>query len=432
MTVDTAAARPRRTAMLWSRVSGLGQALRTHFPLTLQGTLTLLVTAGALRVVGYGSMDLVVFALCLCALLIVILALFATVIGGFFIQRRVLEQLALQESHLSTAEFEAGFPNQSGFSLPSFSWLPLVNIHWEILQPSAVHMTVEKRRDTRLHESFTPTRRGKGVCFVRSFEVMDALGLCRYRWTAAQRLSYRILPSTGKLRPLLLRRALIDEDGLPDQSGSPEGDRMEIRPYAPGDSIRDIMWKGYARNRQLNVRLPERSVAFDSRTCAYLVSGDGDEPASGLARFAIEQRLLGEDWLFGADGADSTGATTTSAAALDAIAVSASSQDYGLDAFLRANATAHCLVFVGAEDEAVLARLCATVSNRNTRLNLVVGVDSDSPTAATQKRAWPSESLRARLTDLSQRVESFTLIDRSSGERLGAASLGGGLNEQDK
>ena len=76
---------------------------------------------------------------------------------------------------------------------------------------------------------------------------------------------------------------------------------MEIRPYTPGDSVRDIMWKGFARNRQLNVRLPERSVAFDDKACAYLVSGVGDEAASALARLTLECGLLGDDWRFGAD-----------------------------------------------------------------------------------------------------------------------------------
>ena len=91
------------------------------------------------------------------------------------------------------------------------------------------------------------------------------------------------------------------EDGLPDNGGRPDGDRMEIRPYTPGDSVRDIMWKGFARNRQLNVRLPERSVAFDDKACAYLVSGVGDEAASALARLTLECGLLGDDWRFGAD-----------------------------------------------------------------------------------------------------------------------------------
>ena len=35
-------------------------------------------------------------------------------------------------------------------------------------------------------------------------------------------------------------------------------------PYAPGDSVKNIMWKVYARSRQLNVRLPEHSV-FQAR-----------------------------------------------------------------------------------------------------------------------------------------------------------------------
>ena len=52
------------------------------FPLTLQGTITLVVAASALNFFGYGSMDLVVFALAICGLAILIFCLFNTVIVG--------------------------------------------------------------------------------------------------------------------------------------------------------------------------------------------------------------------------------------------------------------------------------------------------------------------------------------------------------------
>ncbi len=77
---------------------------------------------------------------------------------------------------------------------------------------------------------------------------------------------------------------------------------MEIRRYAPGDPVRHILWKVYARTRQLNVRVPERAIDRSRRTISYLLAGPEDEAAAAVARVALEQNLLGERWLFAADG----------------------------------------------------------------------------------------------------------------------------------
>ena len=138
---------------------------------------------------------------------------------------------------------------------------------------------------------------------------------------------------------------------MPRQSGEPVGDRMEIRPYAAGDSVRDILWKNYARTRQLNVRLRERSVAHGQRILAYLLSGPDDEAAAAVARAALESGAFGEDWRFSADGAETPcGELET---ALRAVARSrALDQPHapGLERFLAAvdqRGATHCIVFAG-------------------------------------------------------------------------------------
>lgn len=427
------------------RVRAFFFALLSHFPLTLQGSLTLVLSAGALRLIGYGSMDLVVFALCLCSLFVVILSLFATVIGGLIVQRKVMRELQSQPtSRSSAAPFEAGHHNSTEFSLPAITWLPLVRLNWRIVSPADTETLNEPRRDNRLHETIVPAHRGKTDAVIRRFEVRDALGLCSYSWLATQSLAHIILPRLGAYHPFTLQRARITADGLPETTGEPLGDRMEIRPYAPGDSVRDIMWKGFARNRQLNVRLPERSVAFDDKACAYLVSGTGDEAAAALARLTLESGLLGDDWRFGTDGAGNDNGSANEyrnlADALIAIADSASSEelaprDYGLDRFLAAQHCSHCLVFASARDSEVLAKLAATAHSRTCRLNLVIGVDivgRHTPKSRLHKALWKdsdalSKTRRASpvlgLTTLSHRVESIVLVDRTSGNLVKISDL---------
>jgi hypothetical protein len=216
---------------------------------------------------------------------------------------------------------------------------------------------------------------------------------------------------------------------------------MEIRPYAPGDSVRNIMWKTYARNRQLNVRLPEKSVFHSNRTIAYLVSGPNDEAAAAVARVALETGALGSDWLFGADG--STAACEELDSALVTIAASRALDapfSYGLDNFLRQYGTqsgSHCIVFAAAEAGPWIASLKQTIGRFNGQFSLVLATDglrepgevrfwqrllfqdAELPTNRRSRSVHPSQSgkveLGRLLTELSQLVESTLLVDRITG-----------------
>ena len=59
------------------------------FPLTLQGTITILISATCLKVFGYGSMDLVVFSLAICAIAILMFCLFCVIIGGLIAENAI-------------------------------------------------------------------------------------------------------------------------------------------------------------------------------------------------------------------------------------------------------------------------------------------------------------------------------------------------------
>jgi hypothetical protein len=66
--------------------------------------------------------------------------------------------------------------------------------------------------------------------------------------------------------------------------------------------MRFILWKTFAKTRQLMVRSPEQAISPARRTIAYLVAGKGDEAAAGVARAAMEAGSFGSSWVLGADG----------------------------------------------------------------------------------------------------------------------------------
>ncbi len=419
-----------------SILANMIQKLAGLFPLTLQGSITLLMAAGALRIFGYGSMDLVVFSLAICALAILIFCLFCSVISGVLVQRSVYRTLGSTDTTAKVINVEAGFPNETGFKLPVLNYFPLVKLSWRITFPDYIETRVRVSTSSELVEEIIPKKRCLAENVVRQFIVSDVLGFCRYSWWQDQPIRFKALPRTNTVKPLPLLRSLTAEDGIPNPSGDPEGDRMEIRPYAPGDSIRNIMWKVFARSRQLNVRLAEKSIFHSKRTVAYLLSSNNDEAAAAVARVALEAAVLGEDWAFGADGSELP--CETLAESLDAIARSRAISppfSYGLDNFLTAAAGqsgAHCIVFAAAEFAPWLANLKKTIGRHSGHFSLVLATDgfedpqsfsiwhrlffqepgSDS---SPLERASPKHDLINLLTELGQLVESTLVVDRKTG-----------------
>lgn len=401
--------------------------------------MTLGLTALALRVFGYGSMDLVVFSLAICALAILISCLFCTVLSGIFVQRRVqktIQNSLSQSATMASLDLEAGFPNETGFNLPSMSLLPLVKLSWSIEFPDSLTTRIRNSEPGQLTEEIIPQKRCKTDHIERLFSVSDVLGFCRYSWTQRQEVNCRVLPRTNTVKPLPLLQSLTAEDGIPNPSGNPDGDRMEIRPYVPGDSVRNIMWKVYARNRQLNVRLAEKSVFHSKRTVAYLLSSQNDEAAAAVARIALQSSAFGEDWAFSADGTETPCETTESA--LDAIAASRSMGlpfAYGLDQFIElatGQSGAHCIVFAAAENAAWLPALKNTIARYSGQVSIVLATDgmegevpikywqrlflqNEQAPSAREGKSVPRSELLQLLTELGQRVESTLIVDRKTG-----------------
>lgn len=411
--------------------------LREHFPLTTQGVITLALALLALQVFGYGRMDLVVFALGVCAIAILMFTMLAVIVGGVILQFRVRRALLGLDAARGII-VEAGYPNETGFSLPAFNLLPLIRLSWQVVYPDAIdtRLAVSDGGAT-LVEEIVPRKRCRTDRLVRLFTVSDVLGFCRYRWRQGHNAMLTALPRSNTINALPLLRSLTAEDGIPSPSGNPEGDRMEIRPYVPGDSVRNIMWKVYARTGELNVRLPERSVFHSNRTVAYLLSSWQDEAAAAVARVAIESGALGDNWVFSADGTESPCEDRQSA--LAAIAASRALDEpfaYGLDRFLASVAEqsgSHCIVFAAADEGPWVGALKQTIARYRGRFSVVLATDGfadEKPRSLWQRLflqspreeaesglhgATPRARLAPLLTELGQLVESTLVVDRQTG-----------------
>jgi uncharacterized protein (DUF58 family) len=272
---------------------------------------------------------------------------------------------------------ETNQPLTTSFRVPRLRAWVLLDLRLTWVEPAGV--TVELTPRGPFHdETITASQRGRHVAVRRRFTVEDVFGLAslsfEVEWPVELAIAPATTPWTGEI---IASRATGDAYSSP--AGRAEGDLVEMRPYAHGDSMRHVLWKVYARTRRLLVRLPERAETPQPITVAFLVAGPDDEASAGTARLYVEQGLLGPDFLFAADGAPKLARTREEA--LEQIIDSAAQRGdggatlEGLAASVEPGRLAACLVFAPPVDGPWRARLADVVQRRALSTTVVIGVD---------------------------------------------------------
>jgi uncharacterized protein DUF58 len=358
-------------------------------PLTALGVLALLMGWEAAREFGTRRQDLILYVAGWG--LLGLGALATLLVIGTAVALR-LGWRARPRPHDGLERVEAGAIVHTGFSLPSLSWLPFVSLRWEWLEPSEVRVRATPRGG-RLREAVVHGERGEQDRTVRRLVVEDVLGLSRLALRLVEPGARVVLPARGRPPTAPLLHALAGGDAVSYPLGPPDGDLVEMRRYAPGDPMKRVLWKTFARTRTLMVRVPERAVSPTRRTISYLVAGDGDEAPASIARMALENDTLGPEWRFGADG--STEDACRLAEALPLIVRSRSARDHGgegLGAFLERAAdfgAGRCVIFAPGRPGPWLAVAAAALRRRAGRVEVIVGVDGvRDPAAEPRLRRW--------------------------------------------
>ena len=295
-------------AMAWMR------RIRGIFPLTGTGLCTL-ATAGATWMVSwYREQDYILYMVARAGFALVTLLLALVMLSALLLRRRLCAARTPEALRLET---EAWQP--TGFRVAIPRWLPCVEVTWEMLGETGRPLVVDitpAREDAFLAETVRPRRRGLYGSLHRRFHVRDVLGIAAIDLEATESVPVRFLPARAGLESFPVLVALLASDEISDPRGEPFGDRVDMRQYVRGDPPRLILWKVFARTRKLMVRVPERAITAQPRTCAWLIRGPHDEAAAALARVVLERSLLGDGWRFGADiPAESSGTDRMPAAA---------------------------------------------------------------------------------------------------------------------
>ena len=273
-----------------------------YFPLTPLGFAFVGLSALTLQYQARKELDVVLWATTLFGFgLIAVAALFVWS-SALILWRRIGSRSTGADGSDEPIEAETNSPMLTPFLFPRLRLLPMIELKlvWET--PENVVVSTETVGN-RLQEMIVAGQRGEHRAVVRRFIVRDVFGL--FRWTFRKRSAQRVvvLPQRCPAAATQIMH-LVGGDGLSDPRGPADGELLDIRRYAPGDPLRLVLWKVFARTRQLMVRTPERAVSPDPSVMAYFVAGAADDASASLARHCIEQQLFGKNYTFQADGSE--------------------------------------------------------------------------------------------------------------------------------
>ncbi len=361
--------------------------LRRVFPFRPGALVLLGVALGLVFKWSPAEADFLVYPAGLVALGLVAGCLVLVTFGTLSLRRSVRALLVGVPETIETARATG-----TGFRFPALRrWLVLdVSLSW--VEPMGLDVTLEPIGG-ELAEVITAKERGRFERLVRRFTVEDVFGLTRLSFDVPWDTALRITPASAK-QSAQLAAGRAQGETVANPAGRLEGDLVEMRAYAHGDSMRHILWKVYARTRKLLVRMPERALAPGPVSVAFFVAGPEDEASAGAARLYVEAGLLGSDLLFCADGASAPARNPRDA--LDQLVDSRSQQGHGAESLDAPTAQmdparlTSCLVFAPALDGPWREKLVGFLRRHALEATVIIGVDEggEQPTRPSRLESW--------------------------------------------
>lgn len=343
-------------------------------PITVVGLAVAGAAWWAFRAYGTGQSDFVLHTASVVALAMVAASVLFVVLAALYLWWRLRgARLTIERA------VDVGTEMETGLEFPNLGWWPLVHVSMQWLTPGTADLDL-RSEGGRFRERITPRERGRVRTIERRFTVSDILGLASVSFTRTVPAGLHVAPARAQADlSLAIRHA--GGDGWSHPEGEPIGEYIEMRRYAHGDPLRLVLWKTFARTRRLLVRTPERAIAPQPSTVAYFVSGEGDEPSASTARAFLDHGLLGEDFLFFADGAQQVAADP--GGALEALIDSVHFRDRGGEGLAGMAARvdrvklANCVLFVPGRPGPWIDRVQTVARMLPAPPTIIMGVDGE-------------------------------------------------------
>ena len=284
--------------------------LRAWQPFTGRGLLAIVLSAASLKMLYFPEQDLIagvlggsLLALCF------ILCLFSIIL------RIRLGRSLKAEVFFSSHDAYSKMPLDAGIVLENSSIFPYFTLEVQrIFEDQCERSGIESKThllkgreapNSKRHLIDTIVFPHRGLWTMRGLKctLKDALGLTALSWSLPNSSSIEISAQTFSIKPLPIVAASARAGDQLSLTRNRSGDLFDIRPYAPSDGIKRILWKTYARSGELVVRRPEPAIIPEGEVALYMIAEREDDFVAGAIQHyiaALERNQI--TILFGTDG----------------------------------------------------------------------------------------------------------------------------------
>jgi len=272
--------------------------LFSYCPLSVRGFLALIAAGLCLLYFAKELSDVVAAMVGIALLFSVMITLLCLLFTTPFLKR----QLKIIP-HDSSLKYIASRSMPSGFSIsririPPFFYLRLerkfddldVEHSTHLIFGTIISSSGQNQNRRIITDSITLPYRGEYQC--RGFQMTygDILGLTKLRWFSESNFSLKAYPPEIDIAPLPIMAASAQIGDTETAADHRTGDLFDLRAYRPGDSLKRILWKVYARSGDLIVREPEPAIIPEGEVEIFIIARAMDDIVASAALAYI--RLL--------------------------------------------------------------------------------------------------------------------------------------------
>jgi hypothetical protein len=248
----------------------------SFFPLTIRGILALAISYFCLFFLAKEYSDLIASILGISLLVLVLLTTILLLVSTPFLKKKIS-----LTNHDSTQKLFSRTTNCCGFSISRLRILPFfyLSIKRNILNKEILHqkhiltgITTNQGKTSIITDSIWYPHRGLFEMKGYTIEYGDIFGLTKRIWFSGSEATHEVAPPPVSISPLPIMAASAQIGDTETAQHTRSGDLFDIRSYQPGDSLKRILWKVYARSGDLVVREPEPAIIPEGEVAIYVLA----------------------------------------------------------------------------------------------------------------------------------------------------------------
>ena len=274
--------------------------VRGIFPLRFGGLLLFLLIISGWHFEVKAHANQVLFAVSVSLLFVLGLMVILSTVVGILVAYQCIRR---NRGVVVEGEFDAESDIKTGVEVPVPFFIPFIEVSYRWGEPSEID-AVWTGRGLWRSEWIRSMSRGHVKLLRRWVVVGDIFGLTEFSLPFSQSSSLIFRPPRAVMDKVSIVRESSGE-GYSHPEGKPVGEMVEMRAYQAGDPLRFVLWKVFARSRELLVRRPEEAIVEQRNALIYMIAGFGDDNSASLGREFLEMSEFSSgEILFSADGSN--------------------------------------------------------------------------------------------------------------------------------